>query len=178
MAPFSIPCDINFINEILLAYTRYDNNYNLGNVQPMHKGGLEQEITNLDDVDGQNVIEVHLENLWKQKMVWNPHYHNSGTWAFFKVNDNQPKDLFQNQTMKCIICHSDITPLEIVAMCKRCKKGLIVYHKFSGTTAMKKHVEFNHFSLLKNLLKDTSNLASRCPLDREPNKKMHMYLLL
>jgi hypothetical protein len=63
MAPFSIPCDINFINEILLAYTRYDNNYNLGNVQPMHKGGLEQEITNLDDVDGQNVIEVHLENL-------------------------------------------------------------------------------------------------------------------
>jgi hypothetical protein len=29
----------------------------------MHKGGLEQEITNLDDVDGQNVIEVHLENL-------------------------------------------------------------------------------------------------------------------
>jgi hypothetical protein len=32
----------------------------------MHKGGLEQEITNLDDVDEQNVIEVHLENLWKQ----------------------------------------------------------------------------------------------------------------
>jgi hypothetical protein len=63
MASSSIPYDINFTNEILLTYTRYDNSYSLGNVQPMHKGGLEQEITNLDDVDEQNVIEVHLENL-------------------------------------------------------------------------------------------------------------------
>jgi hypothetical protein len=51
MASSSIPYHINFINEILLAYIRHDNNYKLGNAQPMHKGGLEQEITNLDDVD-------------------------------------------------------------------------------------------------------------------------------
>jgi hypothetical protein len=71
----------------------------------------------------------------KTKLVWNMHCHNSCTWAFFKVNDNQPKDLFQNQIMKCIISHSDTTPPKIVAMCKRCKKGLIAYHKFSGTNS-------------------------------------------
>ncbi len=61
--------------------------------------------------------------------------------------------------------------LKLWPCCTRCKKGFIAYHKFSGTIAMKKHVESNHFSLLKKLLKDVANLASRCPLDCEPNKK-------
>jgi len=82
------------------------------------------------------------------------------------VNDNQPKDLLKNQIMKCIICHSDTTPPKIMAMCTRCKKGFIAYHKFNGATTMKKHVESNHFSLLKILLEDVASL-----LDHEPNKK-------
>ncbi len=49
-----------------------------------------------DDVDGQHVIEVHLENLQKQQLAWKPNYYNSITCAFFKVNDNQHVNLSQN----------------------------------------------------------------------------------
>ncbi len=84
--------DINSTNEILLTFIGYGNTYSIGNVQPPHEHGLETEIPNVDgDFDGvdEHVIEVHLENLWKQKLAWKPHYHNSITWEFFKVNDNQ-----------------------------------------------------------------------------------------
>jgi hypothetical protein len=55
--------DINSTNEILPTFVGYDNNYNICNVQPMQKGGLEMGIPNVDGVDEQHVIEVHLENL-------------------------------------------------------------------------------------------------------------------
>ncbi len=51
------------------------------------------------------------------------------------------------------------------------KKGLIAYHKFNGITTMKKHVEFDHFTLLQKLLVDPTNLAPRSPLDCKPSKK-------
>ncbi len=51
--------DINSTNEILPTFARYDNNYNICNVQPMHEGGLEMGIPNVDgDVDG--VDEQHV----------------------------------------------------------------------------------------------------------------------
>jgi hypothetical protein len=50
--------DINSTNEILPTFARYDNNYNICNVQPMHEGGLEMGIPNVDgDVHG--VDEQH-----------------------------------------------------------------------------------------------------------------------
>jgi hypothetical protein len=55
--------DINSTNEILPTFARYDNNYNICNVQPMHEGGLEMGTPNVDGVDEQHVIEVHWENL-------------------------------------------------------------------------------------------------------------------
>jgi len=75
-------------------------------------------------------------------------------------------DLSQNQLMKCIVCHNDTIPLEILAMCTRCKKCFIAYHKFNGITTMKNHVKINHSTLLKKLLKDESN-ALRFFLDHE-----------
>jgi hypothetical protein len=39
---------------------------------------------------------VHLENLLKKWLAWKPHYYNSITCAFFKINHNQHVDLFQN----------------------------------------------------------------------------------
>jgi hypothetical protein len=51
--------------------------------------------------------------------------------------------------MCCIIYHSGMTLLEVLAMRIKCRKGLISYHKFNGITAMKKHVELDHASLLK-----------------------------
>ncbi len=73
--------------------------------------------------------------------------------------------------MKCIIYHNDISPPKILAMCTRCKKGLIAYHKSNGITTMKKDVDFDHFILLKNLLKDIASITSRSPLNHEPDKK-------
>jgi hypothetical protein len=100
-----------------------------------------------------------------------PHYHNSLKWVSFKVNNNQLVEIFQNQIMKCIICQNDIVPLEILAMHTICRKGLIAYHKFNGIITMKKHVNSNHFILLKKLLEDATNIASRSPLNCEPIKK-------
>jgi len=79
-------------------------------------------------------------------------------------------DLSQNQMMKCIICHDDTIPLEILTMCNRCKKCFIAYHKSNGITTMKNHVKINHSTLLKNLSKDGSN-ALRSLLDHEPKKR-------
>jgi len=36
---------------------------------------------------------------------------------------------------------------------------------------MKKHVEFDHSTLLENLLEDSTNLAPRSPLNHELSKK-------
>jgi hypothetical protein len=73
--------------------------------------------------------------------------------------------------MTYITYHNDITFLEILAMHTKCGSGLIVYHKNNGITTMKKHVEFNHSTLLKILLEEATNLAPRSSLDGEPNKK-------
>jgi hypothetical protein len=91
------------------------------------------------------------------------------------VNTNQHIDLFQNQIMGFSIFHSDVVPFEILAMHTRCKKGFITYYKSNDITTMKKHVDFDHFALLKKLLEN----APKFPLDHEPNKKNpHAYFHL
>jgi hypothetical protein len=133
MASSTMPHNINSTNEVLLSFARYNNSYCVGNVQTLHETRSKMEIpiddNDVDGVDEQHVVEAHLENLWKHILAWKPHYRNSITWAFFKVNDNQPIKLSKNQIMKCIICHNETTLPEILAMRTRCKKGLIAYHK-------------------------------------------------
>jgi hypothetical protein len=45
--------------------------------------------------------------------------------GFLKVNNNQPMDLEHNQIMRCIIYCNDFIGLEILAICTKCRKGLI-----------------------------------------------------
>jgi len=73
-----------------------------------------------DDVS--SIIEMHLEILQKQRLLWKPHYHISLTWVVFTINNNQLVDLDHNQIMRCIICHIDYDGLEILTMHTRCKK--------------------------------------------------------
>jgi len=87
------------------------------------------------------------------------------------VNDNQPTNLFENQIMRCIICHNETTLPKILAMCIRCRKSHIAYHKSNGIIVMKSHVESDHSTLLQKMLEDPTNLAPRSPLDYEPSKK-------
>jgi hypothetical protein len=155
MASSSMPHKNNSTDEVLPTSIGYDSNYSVGNVQPLHETRSEMEIPAVDgDVDGvdeQHVVEAHLENLLKWRSAWKLHYHNLITRAFFKVNDNQSINLSKNQITRCIICHIEITFLEILAMRIRCRKGLIAYHKFNGIITMKKHVEYDHSTLLQKL---------------------------
>ncbi len=59
----------------------------------------------------------------------------------------------------------------ILAMHTRCRKGLIAYQKSNGVTTIAKHVEFDHFDLLKKLLKVGTKFAPKFPLNCEPSKK-------
>jgi len=92
----------------------------------------------------------------------------------FKLNNNQLMEISQNQIMKCIICQNDTVSLEILAMRIICRKGFIAYHKFNGITTTKRHVNSNHYILLKKLLEDATNIASRSPLNCGPIKKEGM----
>jgi hypothetical protein len=122
---------------------------------------------------------MHLENLQQQRLLWKPHSHTSFTWAFLKVNNNQHVDLDHNQIMGCIFYHVDFVDLEILAMHTRCRKGLITYHKTNDITTMKKHVDANHFALMRKLAKDLTIVLTKPPLDRQANqKKKHMYFHL
>jgi hypothetical protein len=71
------------------------------------------------------------------------------TWAFFKINDNKQVDLKQSQVAQCIVCHREIVGPKILALCTRFYKGLIAYNKCNGISAMTKHVEQDHASLLQ-----------------------------
>jgi hypothetical protein len=53
--------------------------------------------------------------------------------------------------------HNDTTPLKILALQSKCRKGFITYHKLNGIIVVKKHVDFDHFALLNKLLKDVDN---------------------
>jgi hypothetical protein len=79
------------------------------------------------------------------------------------MNGYQHVTYFQNQIMRCVIFHSDITPPEILAMHTKCRKGFITYHKSSGIIAMKEHVEFNHSTLQRTFLEDVATMAPRSP---------------
>jgi hypothetical protein len=113
---------------------------------------------------------VHLENLQKTKNCLEATLQQFIDHAFFKVNNNQPMDLSQKRIMRCIICYNDVAPLEILTLHIRLKKNYITYHKFNGITIMKKHVNFDHSTLLKRLLEDAS-IALRSQFNYEPNKK-------
>jgi hypothetical protein len=112
-------------------------------VQVVWEGGeletLKPIVVNRDDLHAY-ITKMHLENLRQQRFLWKPHSYTSFTWAFLKVNNNQPMDFDHNQIMK-ILCHVDFVDLEILPMHTKCKKGLITYHKTNGITTMKKHVD-------------------------------------
>jgi hypothetical protein len=44
--------------------------------------------------DETHIFDMYLKNMGKQKVAWKPHGHNSTTWAYLKVNNNQLMDFF------------------------------------------------------------------------------------
>ncbi len=81
-------------------------------------------------------------------------------WTFFKIKSCVALFVIISQLhLKCWPCTPNV-------------HGLIAYHKSNEITTMKKHVEYDHFAVLKMFLKDHVIIeAPRSPLDYEPNKK-------
>jgi len=94
-------------------------------------------------------LKKQLKDLKRQCVVWKPHSCNSITWTSYQVNNNQPIDLTQNQTMCFIVYHHQIVGPKILALHIRTQKVLIAYHKSNGITIMKKHIEVEHNNFLK-----------------------------
>ncbi len=145
-------------NQFSIGFASYVNNNTIKNLWVVDViGKLGSKATNA------HILEVHLEELKKQGISWKPRSHLSLPWAFFKVNNNQPIDLNANQIMRYIIYHNQVCGRESLALCMRCYKGFITYHKANGITAMKKYVEDEHVTLLAKYLEHVTNqLRSTC----------------
>jgi len=59
-----------------------------------------------------------------------------------------------------------------------CRKGLIACHKNNGIKIMKKHVDANHFALMKKVAKDPNITPTKIPFGQKVSKKKHMYFHL
>jgi hypothetical protein len=67
--------------------------------------------------------------------------------------NNHSIDLSQNQIMWCIVYHNDVMGFEVLVLHITLWKALIVYHKSNDVPTMKKHVEIESKTPLKNSLK-------------------------
>jgi hypothetical protein len=86
-----------------------------------------------------------------------------------------PKNLKHS---KCIINHNHMSSLEILALCIRCCKGLIAYHKVNGIIAVKEHVEFLHKTLLTKYLEHVTNQFWSTHYWEPNSKKSHITLII
>jgi len=59
---------INLSQETLQAFAR---NYNNNDVQPLHE--IKELLIDLKVVDESYIVEVHIQNLWKQGLTWKLH---------------------------------------------------------------------------------------------------------
>ncbi len=133
----------------------------------------EDDVEDAPSVDAY-ISKLHLKNLEKQHAAWKPYKRNLPTWAFFKVNKNQPINLFQNHTMWCIVCHNNVVGLEILALRTKLQKGLSAYHKSNGIIAMKNHVELEHNTLIKKFHQKQFDVATISLFCELPNMQVHV----
>jgi hypothetical protein len=78
--------------------------------------------------------------------------------------------------MWCVVYHRKKIGLEILALCTRCRKGLIAYNKSNGILAMTKHVEQDHASLFR-WFREKLGLHSWPSFDFEPLTKRQQVAL-
>lgn len=120
--------------------------------------------------DSEECMMEQLTALENQQTFWRVYHRNSPTWAFFTTNDSCPVDLVKPQLMRCIVCHP--SRRETLGLrSTRCRKGVVLYNKEHGTSAMKRHVHAEHpqaFSRYK-ALRSSSEPSLVTP--RQPSKK-------
>ncbi|KAG0584835.1 hypothetical protein M758_3G242300 [Ceratodon purpureus] len=141
-----------------------------GHALALIDGGGALPLTSRSAEDSEEIMMEQLTALENQQAFWRVYHRNSPTWAFFTTNDSCPVDLVKPQLMRCIVCHP--SRRETMGLrSTRCRKGVVLYNKEHGTSAMKRHVHAEHpqsFSRYK-ALRTSAEPSFITP--RQPTKK-------
>jgi len=142
-------CDV-FMNEIKIYYELLPKHEEMGNFQIEGSRNVEMNDTNL-------------KKLLAQKVFWKRNSNNALCWAFYCVNDNKEVNIATPQIMHYILCHNN--PILNENPKTQARKGLIIYNTTNGIATLKKHVNSDHFNVLKNFEEKVN-----CPLRQDEIK--------
>jgi hypothetical protein len=72
--------------------------------------------------------------------------HKYAPWAVFVINNGNLPNCEEVQQWNYSICFPHVVPMYLIGKKTKGKKGIIAYNTLFGTSAMKKHVEFEHLN--------------------------------
>jgi hypothetical protein len=98
-----------------------------------------------------NEIEKKLQTLHIQRKRWKGQKRNAIYYIFLCVNDDKEVDLGNLQVMRCLFCYNN--PMHALNLNTKERKLLITYYKTYGISTLKKHVDNDHATIVKNLRK-------------------------
>jgi hypothetical protein len=84
------------------------------------------------------------------------------------VNDGEKVEVASHQVMRCILCYDIVINISNPRIKER--KGLITYYKTYGIITLKKHVDADHFIIVKKFEKEVNNEIIR-NVERQLAKK-------
>jgi hypothetical protein len=83
---------------------------------------------------------------------------------FYYVNDDRKVDLRNPQVMRCLLCYNSLVHT-FNPNTKKTKKWFITYYKTPGIIALKKHVDYDHATIVKTFNEKVNALISG-PIER------------
>jgi hypothetical protein len=142
-------------NEILILIEENETNENEMDIEEdveRRESENVQTKNNKVEKNGKQIMKQNLQKLHVQRKFWKGHNRNYLCWAFYYVNDGKEVEVTSHQVMKYILCYDNAIniPNEIIKEIK----GLIIYYKTYGIIILKKHVDVNHFIIVKKLKKN------------------------
>jgi hypothetical protein len=130
-----------------------------------------QTQNNKVEENGEKIMKKNLQKLHAQRKCWRGHNKNSLCWAFYCVNDGKEVEVASHQVMRCILCYD--SAINIPNARTKERKGLIIYNKTYGINALTKHVDADHFIIVKFFKEEINNetigIIERQPAKKKPN---------
>ncbi len=87
------------------------------------------------------------------------------------MNDGKEVEVASHQVMRCILCYD--SAINIPNARTKERKGLIIYNKTYGINALTKHVDADHFIIVKFFKEEINNetigIIERQPAKKKPN---------
>jgi len=127
-----------------------------------------QTKNNKVEENGEQIMKKNLQKLHVQRKIWKGHNKNYLCWAFYCVNDGEKVEVASHQVMRCILCYDIVINISNPRIKER--KGLITYYKTYGIITLKKHVDADHFIIVKKFEKEVNNEIIR-NVERQLAKK-------